>query len=247
MAVISHTFWLPRRGSVSAEYEDALAADDAAGRYAVADGASEGCFTGFWATLLVDVFVRHADRDLDGWPDSLSVVQELWDADVRGRRLPYHAQPSVRQGAYAAFLGVVLASSGKPSYRWQALAVGDACLFHTRGGDLLRAFPVENSLAFGNAPALVGARMAADEVRKRRQLWPDGRGQPGDRLWAVTDALAQWCLAEQERGGNPWGKLESLLEGPHHDDRFAAWIEGLRSARRLRNDDVTLLAILLEG
>ena len=246
MAVISHTFWLPRRGSVSAEYEDASAADDRAGRYAVADGASEGCFTGFWATLLVDDFVRRAGRGMDEWPDSLSAVQELWDADVRGRRLPYHAQPSVRQGAYATFLGVVLTSSGQPSYQWQALAVGDACLFHTRRGDVLRAFPVERSQDFGNAPALVGARMAADDVRKRRRLWPDGRGQPGDRLWAMTDALAQWCLAEQERGGNPWGELESLLHGPPGDQRFAVWIEGLRTARRLRNDDVTLLAIPLE-
>ena len=76
MAVISHTFWLPRRGSVSAEYEDAAAADDAAGRYAVADGASEGCFTGLWATLLVDDFVRRAGRGMDEWPDSLSAVQE---------------------------------------------------------------------------------------------------------------------------------------------------------------------------
>ncbi len=209
---------------------------------------------------------------MEEWPDSLSAIQELWDADVRGRRLPYHAQPSVRQGAYATFLGVVLRDekgtgpicakhppgrSGKldlspfPSpedvYQWQALAVGDACLFHTRRGALLRAFPLEKSQAFGNAPALVGARMAADEVRKRRQVWPDGRGQSGDRLWAMTDALAQWCLAEQERGGNPWGELESLLEAPPHDDRFAAWIEGLRTARRLRNDDVTLLGIVLEG
>ena len=170
MAVISHTLWLPRRGSVSAEYEDAAAADDTAGRYAVADGASEGCFTGLWATLLVDDFVRRAGRGMDEWPDSLSAVQELWDADVRGRRLPYHAQPSVRQGAYATFLGVVLTSSGQPSYQWQALAVGDACLFHTRRGDVLRAFPVERSQDFGNAPALVGARMAADDVRKRQPV-----------------------------------------------------------------------------
>ena len=29
------------------------------------------------------------------------------------------------------------------------------------------------------------------------------------------------------------------------DDRFSSWIEGLRGAGRLRNDDVTLLAIEL--
>jgi hypothetical protein len=247
MAAASYIFWLPRKGNIPAEYEDAVAADDTAGRYAVADGASEGCFTGLWATLLVDDCVRAADRGVEEWPNSLSTVQKFWDADVRNRRLPYHAQPSVRQGAYAAFLGALLTFSERASYEWQAVAVGDACLFHTRRGALLRAFPIEHSREFGNAPGLVGARMGAEEIRKRCQFWRDGRGQPGDRLWAMTDALAQWCLVEQESGGNPWGELELLLEGPRRDDRFAALIEGLRTARRLRNDDVTLLAILLEG
>jgi hypothetical protein len=243
MSLISHTFWLPRKGSIAAEYEDAAAADDAAGRYAVADGASEGCFTGLWATLLVDDFVRRAELGVEDWPRSLATVQELWDADVRGRRLPYHAQPWVRRGAYAAFLGIALGSSRQARYQWRAVAVGDTCLFHSRRGALVRAFPVERSQDFGNAPLLVGARLAAEEIEKRRHWWPDGRGLPGDRLWAMTDALAQWCLAEQEQGGNPWDQLESLLQGPSGDQRFAAWIEGLRDARRLRNDDVTLLAI----
>ena len=35
----SRTFWLARRGHNSAEYEDAFAADEVAGRFAVADGA----------------------------------------------------------------------------------------------------------------------------------------------------------------------------------------------------------------
>ena len=52
MPVGSRTFWLPRRGNSPDEYEDAFAVDDASGRYAVADGATEGCFTGLWARLL---------------------------------------------------------------------------------------------------------------------------------------------------------------------------------------------------
>jgi hypothetical protein len=41
--------------------------------------------------------------------------------------------------------------------------------------------------------------------------------------------------------------LESFLPSSTDEDAaqqaFAAWIEGLRAARQLRNDDVTLLAI----
>ena len=124
-----------------------------------------------------------------------------------------------RTGAFAAFLGIVLKNSPRPlgegpgvrAYLWQAIAVGDTCLFHTRDSALLRAFPLDRSVAFGNRPQLVGSRMPAAAVEKRQRLWSDGCGQSGDRLWAMTDALAKWCLTEHEAGGNPWRELESLL------------------------------------
>jgi len=61
----------------------------------------------------------------------------------------------------------------------------------------------------------------------------------------MTDALAKWCLAEREAGGNPWCELELLLALPERSDGFTFWIERLREAGRLRNDDVTLLAVEL--
>jgi hypothetical protein len=246
MSTTSRDFILPRRGNSPSECEDASAADDVSGRYAVADGASEGCFTGLWAKLLVEDFVRSADQSVEHWPTSLATVQARWDTDVRGRKLPYHAEPWVRQGAFAAFLGIVTVPMSEGLQRWQAVAVGDTCLFHTRGTTLLRAFPLEHSRQFGNAPRLVGARACEEDVRRRRQFWLDGHSHPGDRLWAMTDALDKRCLAEQERGANPWGELEQLLAGPRDHGEFAEWIEGLRTTRQLRNDDVTLLAILFE-
>jgi hypothetical protein len=69
----------------------------------------------------------------------------------------------------------------------------------------------------------------------------------GDRLWLMTDALAQWFLQQAESGGKPWLALD-LLVHPAGDEissqqAFAAWIEGLRASRQLRNDDVALIAI----
>ena len=61
----------------------------------------------------------------------------------------------------------------------------------------------------------------------------------------MTDAVAQWCLAEFEAGRNPWDDLERLLTVPEDGNQFSEWIEVLRKAGRLRNDDVTLLAIPL--
>ncbi|MEI8374269.1 MAG: hypothetical protein WCJ35_15710 [Planctomycetota bacterium] len=278
MPMNSYAFWLARRGNSSAEYEDASAGNDAAGRYAVADGATESCFAGLWARLLVEGFVNGAACEAEPWIASLPALQEQWDADVRGRNLPWYAEPSVKQGAFATFLGFMLTDSPLPysgegpgvraSYHWQAIAVGDTCLFHTRGTALLRAFPLEYSNQFDNAPKLVGSRMFAQDIRNRQKLWADGQGQPGDRLWTMTDALAHWCLAEHEAGGNPWSEMESLLppspvpgrgaggEGVNlpspsgrgaggEGNSFTQWIEGLRDSGRLRNDDVTLLAIRL--
>lgn len=49
---------VPKRGSTVAECEDAFACDLARGRFALADGATEGYPSGPWAKMLVDAFVR---------------------------------------------------------------------------------------------------------------------------------------------------------------------------------------------
>jgi hypothetical protein len=245
MPKCSRTFWLARRGHNSAEYEDAFAADDAAGRFAVADGATEGCFTGLWARLLVEDFVVGDPQGAGTWPALLPALQQKWDAAVHTGDLPWYAEQGVRQGAFATFLGLVLATPSADSSAWQAVAVGDACLLHTRGHALLRAFPIDRAEQFDNFPKLVGSRMSVEDIRAKQDLWTDGRGQSGDRLWMMTDALAQWCLTEIEAGRNPWSDLEPLLTLPEIGDQFVSLIEGLRDAVKLRNDDVTLLAIEL--
>jgi hypothetical protein len=285
MSIASQTFWIVRRGHSPEEYEDALAADDAAGRYAVTDGATESCFAGLWARLLAEGFLRGEPETAGNSLNSLAALQQRWCADVRGRQLAWYSETAIERGAFATFLGLTIreekgaavggqgaekmgregegetgdrrpvasspplpvSSSPLLSYRWKAVAVGDTCLFHTRGEELLRAFPLERAEQFDNVPKLVGSRMSAEALRQRRRLWTDGAGQSGDRLWMMTDALAQWCLAENEAGQEPWSALASHLTAPEPAERFAAWIEKLRDSGRLRNDDVTLLAISLEA
>ena len=80
-------------------------------------------------------------------------------------------------------------------------------------------------------------------------LQQQGDWRPGDRLWLMTDALAQWFLVQVEAGDKPWLCLDPLLHPASDEDAaqhaFSAWIESLRAARQLRNDDVTLLAVSL--
>jgi hypothetical protein len=150
----------------------------------------------------------------------------------------------LEQGAFATFLGVAVTYADSIP-QWEVLAVGDTCLFHTRGPTLFSAFPLNHSNQFNNAPRLLGSRMPPELIRKIPVPRIQGSGLPGDRLWMMTDALAQWCLRELEGGRDPWEEVGLLLSHPEPRQRFAVWIEELRTSRQLRNDDVTLLAIEL--
>src|SRR5207237_3291793 len=101
-------------------------------------------------------------------------------------------------GAFATFLGLVVEEAG-----WHALAVGDSCLFQVRDGGLLRAFPLTRAADFGNSPHLVGSRAPGPGGTHPPGLRKQGDRRPGDRLWLMTDALAQWFLRDAEAGRAP--------------------------------------------
>ena len=70
-----------------------------------------------------------------------------------------------------------------------------------------------------------------------------GKLQGGDQLWLMTDALSCWFLTEVEAGRQPWRELLPLV-GSADAAVFADWVDRLRAARKLRNDDTTLVAVL---
>ncbi len=242
MAVAFHAFWMPRLGHSRDEYEDAFASEPASGRYAIADGASEGAFTGLWARLLVEGFVSTPQIELPRWPAALAALQAEWSAQLQGRELPWYGEKQVAQGAFATFLGLIVDDGGEAPHRWRAIAVGDSCLFHTRGHALLKVFPIGNSEEFGTNPRLLGSRMSAERATANA-YHGEGSAAAGDRLWMMTDALAQWCLASHETGANPWREMEPLMTPEPTGGPFEVWVDQLRTAGRLRNDDVTLLVL----
>jgi hypothetical protein len=232
---------LPRRGYSLDECQDASAGDAERGRFAIADGAAESPYSAQWAHLLVEEFVRQSERGANWLPS----LQERWINANGGNSsrnslfeegVPWYLEPGLNQGAFATFLGLVIEETG-----WHALAVGDSCLFQVRHDNLVRAFPLTRSVDFSNAPWLVGSRAVLQMAPDKYGMQQDGDWQPGDRFWLMTDALARWFLTRVEEGGKPWLALETLLAAD--DGAFAAWIEDLRTARQLRNDDVTLLVV----
>jgi hypothetical protein len=234
-------FAVPRQGHSAQEYEDASAANAARGRFAVADGATESAFAGLWARLLVDAFVSNDALDPATWADWLPAIQTRWEAEVGRQPLPWYGEIQCQQGAFATFLGVVV----QPP-RWQALAVGDSCLFHIRQGQLRSAFPVSHAADFGDSPWLVGSRGFSPGTMALREHRLQGEFAAGDRLWLMTDALAKWFMHLAEAGQRPWELLEPLLWLADAPARFVNWIAALRGAGQIRNDDVTLLGVWCE-
>jgi Protein phosphatase 2C len=228
---------LPKQGNTDVEYEDAWAVDAAAGRFAVADGASETSFAAWWAQMLTEGFIAAArPAALSEWLDG---QRRLWLEEVSGLELPWFAEIKRDEGAFATFLGLgVRAPTGKRRGGWRAVAVGDSCLMHIRDGRCIHSFPVQKSADFTNEPRLIGSR-GGDA---KRDL---GRGavEAGDRLLLMTDALAQWFLRTHEAGGDPWEPVALMLAAEEPQAAFDDWIAGLREREELRNDDVTLLEI----
>jgi hypothetical protein len=235
-------FWTPKRGHSDAEYEDAWAADPLAGRFAVADGASESSYAGLWAKLLAETFVA-TSRPWDGL-DWLDGPRRRWSAEVDGQEMEWYAEMKRDQGAYATLLGLAVQFSprGKPRH-WQALAVGDSCLVRVRGGEPPRSFPLTKAADFGNQPRLLGSRPSPDGSPADPPLLSRGDCKAGDRLFLMTDAFAQWFMHRCETKHHPWEDLGRLLAAPKSEKAFPAWVEKLRDRGDLRNDDVTLLAV----
>jgi hypothetical protein len=226
-----HAFHLPKRGNSEQEYEDAFAASAERARFAVADGASESSFAGEWARLLAQGFVAGARRPWDdvAWIESL---RERWKTEVGRKPLPWYAEMKREQGAFATFLGLALR---RPDL-WRAVAVGDCCMVQVRAGELVTSFPLASSEEFGNRPALIGSRGGRATPQQKA-----GRWLPGDLFLLMTDALAQWCLREHERGQQPWSLFRPLLEQDEPAACFASLVAEMREHYELKNDDVTLL------
>jgi hypothetical protein len=229
---------LPKRDHTAEECEDAWAADPAAGRFAVADGASESAFAGLWARLLVGGFVAaKRPRDLAGW---LGEARRQWSAAVMGLELPWYAEMKRAEGSFATLLGLIVRPPGTDGVaRWRAVAVGDSCLVRLRQDGGVRAYPLRTSSEFDNQPGLIRSRgeMPIGMRYATGSLWP------GDCLFLMTDALAQWFLRACEDGGRPWEAIAAPLGAGNAEAAFAEWVGGQRSAGALRDDDVTLLSV----
>ena len=241
----SQTFWVAKDAEYANEYQDAFEIDAERGIVAIADGVASAIFCGPWARLLTRATVASPPNLSDGaeFQAWLSRYRATWLDEIDLSRITWNQRPKMVDGAMTTLLWIELAPSaaedGSPAgYRLRCFAIGDCCLFHLRGQDMLRSFPMETAAEFGLDPAVIGSiDRKQDHLIEFQAIEDDCR--PGDLLVLCTDALAQWALSQWE-AGEPvqWDRYWDLPEEDWLEEVFA-----LRRATRMRYDDTTLVLL----
>jgi hypothetical protein len=246
--MVAEAFWLPKAGNTMEEYEDAfwprksLDRNISMFRCAVADGATETSFSRVWAQTLIREYCRGHLYEGKTLLKRLASLQQTWKTAVSHKPLPWYAEEKLRQGAFSSLLGLTIrGGEGVVPCQWDALAVGDSCLFQIRGDKVMTQFPLTCSDQFTNRPALLSSNPSSNN-RLADHIYPaSGEWQDGDAFYLMTDAIACWFLRAVEEGEAPWAILRDL--GTAEGLNLADWITCLRKARRLSNDDITVLRV----
>lgn len=260
------SFRLQKAGNAFEECEDRVYPKSLSGRcgkdnlnskalvsFAVADGATEGMFSGVWAGILVKAYCRSIEKGTEPYA-SLNVAfgdWQSWIQDYLNRRkrqnkpIRWFEEPGLEVGAFSTLLGVTFTDSAESTVkRWKAFAAGDCCLFQVRDNALFSKFPVETSEGFGNRPFLIRSKAVLTDKFIKEFKAAEGDCLVGDVFYLMTDALACWFLKEYEANNLPWIALSSFTAGV---EAFQKWIDGLRDEKSIKNDDITLVCIEVTG
>ena len=266
MDVSAKSFRLPKAGNIFEECEDRVypkylsgrsGKDTLAGKglvsFAVADGATEGMFSGAWAEILVKAYCRSTDKSAEPYFFLEKAFKDwgLWIQNYLNERkrqnkpIRWFEEPGLEAGAFSTLLGITVTDSEEPGIRkWTAFSAGDCCLFHVRNGTLVFKFPAESSESFGNRPFLIRSKAVLSDKFLESCKTVEGDCVVGDVFYLMTDALACWFLQEHEAGNLPWITLPNFAADV---DSFQKWVDGLRDEKRMKNDDVALVCVEVIG
>jgi hypothetical protein len=227
----------PKLGNSAGENEDAVAAAPEALRFAVSDGASEGWESGPWAGRLAAAFVGGPPSPHE-FPAWLAEARRGWAQKPAAGPEAWYASVKQEQGSFATLLGLELRHSRSTSgWAWRAVAVGDSCLLHVRGGALQAAFPLATPKAFGNRPPLLPS---SPDAKCPEPEWFAGRAEPEDLFLLATDAAAARLLDPPALAAALPAVREALVAG--EPGPLYRWF---REVQAVANDDVSLVAIRL--
>jgi hypothetical protein len=247
------TFAVEKQGSAPREWEDGAVGDvgdprhGRSPRFAVADGATEAYDSIRWAEELVTSFTDREAAAPELEPVAvlrwIEAVQRSWVAGAPTTFATVFEERKFAEGSFATFLGCELRDVDGAAPSWRGVALGDSVLFQVRRRRLLVQFPALGAGEFGLNPEGVHTAPAALPKMADWLAFGEHGVQAGDLLFLATDALAEWIVRTRELKGDDrvWGFLSRIT----HPETFLRFVRDGRAARDMRNDDVTLMRVLL--
>ena len=231
------------------EWEDSVACSVRSGRFAIADGATQAYRSGEWAEMLTEAYVTDfPPRDGHDDPQRMKAIRD-WFADQarmwQEREVPasdWWAKDAAQANPPSAtFAGLQVTRSAEVA-DWEAVAIGDCCLFQIRQGHLMTAFPLDSPAQFNTHPHLLttaNGRLTGSLNALRART---GRALPGDIFVLGTDAVSECLLGLAGHDPDIWGRL-----GFFGARKFGHMVADLRAAEAIAADDVAILVIAVHS
>lgn len=246
MPLLSRAFRLAKDVERPQECQDAYAVDPARGIAVVADGVSSAIFSRQWAEILTRATVAEPPDpdDRQGFAGWLAQRRQAWQQQIDVSDLAWFQKAKLPLGAFSTLLWIQVTPIDEPqpgqfgAFRLRCRAIGDSCLFHVRGGELVRMFPIQEAAQFEADPVVLGSvDLKRDQLMEFVAL--DEVCYPDDLLVLCTDAIAEWALRRTESGSPPdWQQYLEATDRQWQDE-----ITALRDRREMRYDDATLLLL----
>ena len=252
MRTNTRAYSTPKSGNSETEQQDRYFAilddegycDAMQQRFAVSDGATEAIFSGHWAQLLSKAWVEQRLELGAEWQAQLEPLIENWKRFVNGDNLPWWLEQKIEKGSFATLAGLTLTDE-KGGVRWNYESIGDSCLFVIERNEMTFSGPLTQSNQFDSAPYLIGSNMetntnVAGNVHRHGSTLADGTVE----FLLMTDAVACYFLSAIARREAPSDILR-FADSQDPQSSFCNWVTNLRSSGALKNDDVTILSVIL--
>lgn len=206
--------------------------------YAVSDGASESYDSRTWAKLLVEKFIEDSEFNSE-WVIS---AQKEYESNVDFQSLSWSKQLAFQRGSFATLLGLNFSKNIAHIF-----SIGDSLAVHIRRNSYLDSYPFHQPEQFDSRPELLSTIAQLNIFTEESQfIFADHSIQwkleKDDLIYMMTDAVGQWFLREL----NSEKSSIKILSEVTNIEEFLHLITTLRSERRVKVDDSTMLRFIVQ-
>jgi serine/threonine protein phosphatase PrpC len=248
---------LPKVNESPSDCQDSLAANVAIGLFAVADGVASTFYPAEWSKLLVDQFCydnSRANLDLfqtQNWREWLLPIQDKWYSMINEKVSKktgidsLHLRNSLisRDPAASTFVGLQINAdnNNQGNQTWQAMLIGDSCLFHFSNGKFTSQL-MRRSQDFDYHPQYFSSIRSTSN---NNPTFLKGKFEIGDVFVLATDKLAEWILVQYEKGEETWNKTWQALMNIKNYRELFTFVTNARenTVNPMEDDDVALIVL----